>query len=432
MIKLIKKFQNGMKYDYIGKVDKKDIPYYQSDITRYGTIPEIIIKPQKYSSSFDNSGFENFINAATLGGLNNLSPTQWMRRGYDAINGKLTFDNWINGNNGIVSNKYSKSNPVTSNILNALGDITLFGLSKGIKNTYNTLEFGKNLNPFDNDYSRKIVYYNRRPFAYNNRLNTIKAIAKDYITGKQRDIEQAPWLKDSNNKLINPKVFTARVDAWRLYNKFPQKYNTFTQNLDGTYTAQKDIEKFKTLPLTDEIYEALKKSKKSGIPYNYTGFDFINGSGGNVNTSIKYVNYFGQNPADEMRGIIQTSDTWDLHPFNINYTKALEFLNTQYPKQKFLFNNNAFKFLLNKVGNIEAGKIFGANPFKVINEIPITAKTTINKNTGEIIGQNIFKGFNSKFPYSKKDLNNYNINNIVMTPELQDAYNKYYQKGGIL
>ena len=128
-----------MKYDYIGKVDKKDIPYYQSDITRYGTIPEIIIKPQKYSSSFDNSGFENFINAATLGGLNNLSPTQWMRRGYDAINGQLTFDNWINGNNGIVSNKYSKSNPVTSNILNALGDITLFGLSKGIKNTYNTL-----------------------------------------------------------------------------------------------------------------------------------------------------------------------------------------------------------------------------------------------------------------------------------------------------
>ena len=86
-----------MKYDYIGKVDKKDIPYYQSDITRYGTIPEIIIKPQKYSSSFDNSGFENFINAATLGGLNNLSPTQWMRRGYDAINGQLTFDNWING-----------------------------------------------------------------------------------------------------------------------------------------------------------------------------------------------------------------------------------------------------------------------------------------------------------------------------------------------
>ena len=127
-----------------------------------------------------------------------------------------------------------------------------------------------------------------------------------------------------------------------------------------------------------------------------------------------------------MRGVIQTSDIWDLHPFSINYNKALEFLNTQYPKQKFLFNNNVFKFLVNKVGNIEAGKIFGAKPFKVINEIPITAKTTINKNTGEIIGQNIFKGFNSKFPYSKKDLNNYNINNIVMTPELQDAYNKYY------
>jgi hypothetical protein len=57
----------------------------------------------KYQEPWDD---EKFINAITLGGLNNLSPTQWARRGYDLISGDLTVDSWLNGNPGITSNEF--------------------------------------------------------------------------------------------------------------------------------------------------------------------------------------------------------------------------------------------------------------------------------------------------------------------------------------
>ena len=49
------------------------------------TTPEVQVYAHKnnqypYSSTYDPNGLSQFANIATLGGLNNLSPTQWARR----------------------------------------------------------------------------------------------------------------------------------------------------------------------------------------------------------------------------------------------------------------------------------------------------------------------------------------------------------------
>ena len=102
-------------------------------------------KNRMYSSAFDPSGIEEFVNTATLGGLNNLSPTQWIRRGYDAVNGKLTANSWFNGNNGIVTNKFAKNHPILAGATNMAGDVLGFGLG----NVAKKLELYKNLNPLN-------------------------------------------------------------------------------------------------------------------------------------------------------------------------------------------------------------------------------------------------------------------------------------------
>ena len=429
--KLISRHQNGgnvMGYNYVGKIDKKDIPNYQKDISRYGTIPEVVIRPQKYSSSFDKEGFEHFINAATLGGLNNLSPTQWLRRGYDAVKGNLTADNWFNGNNGIVSNKYAQSHPIVSTAANMAGDAVGFGLG----NVAKKLELYKNLNPFDNEYTRSIVYYNRKPATYNGRLQTVKQIAKDYITGKQRDINQAPWEKQLVESYGNRG--TARVDAWRMYNKFNQKYNTFIKNADGTYTAQKDIDEIKTIPNRTQISSALTQSKLTGKPVNYVASDFVNGVGGYVNSQVKYIDQIipsSSNSGTITRGILQNSDVWDLNPFRsediINGIKNLG------PVGKFLGNTNIVKNAANKIANFEVGQVFGSKPFKVVNTIPFTVKTTLRSNyTGLKFHTNIFKGFDPVQAYPEQELKDYNIKDPTMDPTLYGSYSKYYQKGGTL
>ena len=417
--KLIPKNQNGgniMGYNYIGKVDKKDIPYYQKDIDRYANIPEVTVlshpgalanseRSKNYSSSFDPNGFENFINVATLGGLNNLSPTQWARRGYDAANGKLTANSWFNGNNGIVSNKYAQDHPILSSAVNLLGDAASIPIAKGAK----TLELGKNLNPFDNDYSRRIVYYNREPYTYNDRGQTVKDIIKDFISGKQRDIDKAPWSVSVDNFGSNNSK--ARVDAWRMYNRFPQKYGTFERNADGTYTAQKDIDRLTRLPVSEGlINEALEKSKITGQPVNFAGHDFVNGVGGTVNTSVQYLDQF--TPKNNLRtsirrGVITNTDVWDLNPFTndqiLNGVKSIG------PIGRFLANTKIMKYAANKAANFEVGQIFGSKPFKVVNPVPITSITQGSSD-------NILKGFDPNHIYPQ-EINQYNIKNTGMNDD---------------
>jgi hypothetical protein len=76
-----------------------------SSITRKQSAPS-----KTYRSAYNPDDIIKGFNALTLGGLNNLSPTQWARRVYDTgklLTGNMTWsgytNSWLNGNNGLVS-----------------------------------------------------------------------------------------------------------------------------------------------------------------------------------------------------------------------------------------------------------------------------------------------------------------------------------------
>ena len=129
-------------------VDMKDDGTFTDDYTK--AFDDIIITPQgprvkpgqlyKYQEPWDD---EKFMNAVTVGGLNNLSPAQWARRGYDLINGNLTAESWLNGNAGIVPDNYSKEHPGMAMAANALFDFWTLGGPSLLKSATNI----RRLNP---------------------------------------------------------------------------------------------------------------------------------------------------------------------------------------------------------------------------------------------------------------------------------------------
>lgn len=82
--------------------------------------------PSQYRSSYDRSAFGEVVGAF----LRNLSPTQWARRIYDIgdlASGNMSrtqyIDRWINGNNGIVSDKFAQEHPYWSLGINGATDV---------------------------------------------------------------------------------------------------------------------------------------------------------------------------------------------------------------------------------------------------------------------------------------------------------------------
>lgn len=114
--------------------------YTLPEVTITGNTPRIQPKRQKPYWVTSRTSQLNFgdvvkgINTVTLGGLNNLSPTQWARRYYDTlslVSGDTSWKdyttNWVLGNNGIVSNKFAKEHPYWSMAINGVGDVAAFG-----------------------------------------------------------------------------------------------------------------------------------------------------------------------------------------------------------------------------------------------------------------------------------------------------------------
>lgn len=117
--------------------------YSLPEVTINGRTPRIQPKRQKPYWVTSKTSQLNFgdvvkgINTATLGGLNSLSPTQWIRRVYDTgklIKGDKTLSNytnsWINGNTGLVSEEFEKEHPYWSMTINGVGDLA-FGANLG-------------------------------------------------------------------------------------------------------------------------------------------------------------------------------------------------------------------------------------------------------------------------------------------------------------
>lgn len=83
---------------------------------------------------------EDLLNIGTLGGLNNLSPTQWARRAYDlreAMKGNMSWDkfgnNWFYGNNGLLPDEYAQEHPYASAAVNLVGDVGAFGTFSALR-----------------------------------------------------------------------------------------------------------------------------------------------------------------------------------------------------------------------------------------------------------------------------------------------------------
>ncbi len=118
-------------------------------------LPDVVVIPKEYRSSFDSKSSSEFFNALTLGGLNNLSPTQWARRIYDLkhlSSGDMKFstytDRWLNGNEGIVTRNFSQQYPLYSLGINLVGD----GLGYGIAQL-----------PLQAPRAFDAIYYSNRP-----------------------------------------------------------------------------------------------------------------------------------------------------------------------------------------------------------------------------------------------------------------------------
>ena len=166
------------------------------------------------------------------------------------------------------------------------------------------------------NYLRGHVYYNVPPIGYDYPVQRAKAILKGVASGKKADIENAPWIENLNwvdlaeEYGIPAEYFKqARIDAWRMYNRLPQKYNTFIPSNTVLGAYQPNLRAIKDNPNIDRL-----------LRYNIKypgGVDIVNGSGGNVG-SVTLDNFFGDvnDILKPYSGVMKYEDVWDLHPFS--------------------------------------------------------------------------------------------------------------------
>lgn len=214
-----------------------------------------------------------------------------------------------------------------------IGDIVGEGL--GYAASPLTKYAAKKVSDFGN-YARGHVYYNVVPLGYENPIQRGKAVVKGILSGKKANIDDAPWIKDidweemAKDYGIPTEYFKqARIDAWRMYNRLPQKYNTFMPSNTTLGAYQPNLAAIINNP---NIYRQLWRNivpnpRVSRYASNdWSGVDIVNGSGGNVGDV--YIDTFFGDPLDVNKpfsGIMRYQDVWDLHPFS---RKNNEFTNT--------------------------------------------------------------------------------------------------------
>lgn len=168
---------------------------------------------------------------------------------------------------------------------------------------------------------RNHLYVAKPPIGYDGIQPAVKRWAKGILSGKEADIDNPWWFTEEYadqlatyapfDYMFHPEkmdtwvqhALEARADAWRMYNKIPQKYNTFTPNPrhPGSFTDNKGIE---NLAFIDE--------QLANTPQK----DFINSSGGNVGIpEIKILDRQLNGNTERAFGVTTTSDRFDLHPF---------------------------------------------------------------------------------------------------------------------
>lgn len=320
------------------------------------TTPEVQVYAHKnnqypYSSTYDPNGLSQFANIATLGGLNNLSPTQWARRAYDAYKGQLDLDNFINGNNGIVSNNYAKQHPYMSMGANMLGDIALLGGAGLLKNS----------NILRNSYKglkNSIRKFNRPTYErleYDNLIEGVNKKAKDQLNAYGEQI------KDLNNQLIKTKEAS--------FSKY-----------DELRKVQQTIDKIKNgndiIP-SEYNYNILSKNKNLHINFSKVNKDFFE-----KNKELNKYKREGINLNDytnqdfNLEGEVPKFGSNETVPFNININS-----NSRLPLKNFIIGDR------DKYIKTSSNKILSTYNQEVPKEYPQLLKNNI-----EYL-QNTFPGF---------------------------------------
>lgn len=160
------------------------------------------------------SGPEMF-NALTGGIFNQLSPTQLARNLYNiAVQDPNFAEQFVNGNNGLVSDEFAANNPLTSAFINLIGDGVILGGPSAVRNAGNVgRAVVRSVKPVAEnmkqvvDNARNYANYLSRVAAYNNRgrLNAGIPVPNFEVT---EDVARAALGNVKNNmasgKLIDP------------------------------------------------------------------------------------------------------------------------------------------------------------------------------------------------------------------------------------
>ena len=180
-----------------------------------------------YKSDFHPEDGLQFLNIITMGGLNNLSPTQWLGRAKDAIqtfrgnmSGAEFGNRWINGNNGIVSDQFAQEHPYLSTAINMSGDM----------GTGFTALTGRNLLKTALKINRGRVYYSGAPTAQTLSDGSVKLFddfknytgqvwgsdnynyAKAMSKTKPRDLAEGyDWDGTVNSFMVDPKELNIKT-----------------------------------------------------------------------------------------------------------------------------------------------------------------------------------------------------------------------------
>lgn len=144
-------------------VDKNGNSYAIKDNKIIGTkgvsyqLPEVTITPKattpwkaaqlqkkNWRQQYDMSSDIDTFNAVTGGVFNQLSPTQLVRNIYNISTNKPNWQQqFVFGNNGIVSDNYAQNNPIKSTAINFIGDMIIPSQNKILETLKNANLYGE-------------------------------------------------------------------------------------------------------------------------------------------------------------------------------------------------------------------------------------------------------------------------------------------------
>lgn len=286
--------------------------------------------------------------AAGVNGLKTLYSNPFLRLGLDITGSVDGINNAVSGNGVRKTIKLAKEGDTWGTIKSGTGDVLdILGISDLARIGSKFNKANRALHALDviepTDYRRpfkrgvqwmgdiisdKPVDLDNLSWRKNPQYSIDKLGEQFLLRGESRVYAARPDATAAEKALANEIGLNAREDALRMYLGFPQKYDTYIPNGDGTFSY--NIEKLKDTGF-----------KFEGFGQNY---DYLTTNAGNWKSNgVRDIATNGSSTYS----IHSVEDVWDLNPFQ---SSKLPFLR-----------------------KIEAGKVIGGKPFILKMDIPLTS-----------------------------------------------------------